>query len=180
MDGMNYVDHKLPFIVAGLSVINLTTTYQNLVNFTSMPVFGPNYWQYPGKAIRVRAIGLSTTGATPGTLTFSFLYGPATPGSGTTLAGVSVTWTASQTNMTFIAELQVRCRTLIGGGFQGNLLAAGRMLLQGTGLFALPPTGLAVQTVDFAQPFCIVPQASRSGSTAESLTVQEIMYEALN
>lgn len=181
MDGNPYVDHKTPFIVATQPLVTLTSVYQNLlVPPQQAPIMGSNYFNYVGKAVRVRTHGMATSGATPGNFTVALLYGDGQPNGGVQLGGLQAGWTASLVNQDFILEALVRCVGLAAGGTQGSLFMTGKFLFQGWGQGAVSPFTQTAQTCDLTLPYYINFQMKRSGSTSETAQIHEIMFEALN
>lgn len=177
MDGLNYVDHKTPIMVTSGSTISLLTTYQALVTPGNLPIMGSNYFNWVGKAVRVRAFGQATSAATPGNFQLGIMYGDGTNNNGTSLGNLSGTWTANNVGLSWIAEWIVRCRAT---GTSGSLFGVASFLFQGWGIGTITPFNAAPVTVDLTQPYYFSPQWLRSGSTAETCQLHEIMYEALN
>lgn len=179
MDGPFYVNVLEPFVIADASSVTLSGTLQLISPATHMPILGNNFFNYPGKAVRIRAQGRATSAATPGNLSFGFYYGAATNNTGTSMAGVSYAWTANQANTTWVADIWVRCRvigtsgTLVSGGFFHNQNAGGR--------FPINPLSLATAaSIDLTAANYITIQASRSGSTAETMQLMDYQVEVLN
>ena len=177
MDGPWYIDSKPPHTAVSASAVTLTTTLQLLCPGAFIPQFPSNYFGYIGKAVRCRFFGQCTSGTTPGSLTFNLMWGPATANTGTTVAGVAVGWAASSANYSFWFEFVVRCRAL---GASGSLFGGGWGFIQNTGTFMVSPTSPAAVTVDLTQNYFLMPQVSRSGSTAETIQLHDAIYEAVN
>ena len=93
------------------------------------------------------------------------------------MAGVAVGWAASSANYSFWFEFVVRCRAL---GASGSLFGGGWGFIQNTGTFMVSPTSPAAVTVDLTQNYFLMPQVSRSGSTAETIQLHDAIYEAVN
>lgn len=176
-DGPFYVDTRLPDIVATPPAVTLTTSPQILASGAYLPQLPANYFNYVGKTVRVRVQGQATSGTTPGAFIFVWTYGPATSNSGIQLCGSSMVWTASVTNGTFISEIIIRCRAI---GVSGSLYAVGTALLQNSGIILLPGTSPAAVAADLTGSNYITPQASRNGSTAETIQMFDYVFEALN
>lgn len=185
MDGNFYVDSRLPFISGDVSPVTLATTDKALVPLANLPILGGNYFSYIGKAVRIKMFGKMTTGATPGNLTFSMYYGTGADANGTVVAASgAVAGVANGSNLSWMMEMIVRCRTL---GATGTLF--------GTGIFT-PSVGLVLSTVqpmlipasspaasstiDLTAALLLSPQFKRSGNTAEAMTVHEYSFESLN
>lgn len=177
-DGPFYVDTREPYTVTLPASVTLTTVLAILCPGSFIPQLPANYFNFVGKAVRVRCAGQATSGTTPGALDFQFNYGSAISNTGSNLCGVNVTWTASVSQAQFIAEAIVRCRSL---GTSGTLSSWGYLLLQNTGTVLMPPTGGGtIATVDLTTANYIIPQCSRSGSTAETIQMFDYSFEALN
>lgn len=178
MDGRFYVDTHLPDDVSTPAAVTLTTSNQIICPAASLFQFPPYYFNYVGKAVRIRCQSQATSGATPGNHNFQMNWGPATSNSGTLLCGVTfTTWAASVTGALSIAEIIIRCRAL---GTSGSLWAYGTYFLENTGTANMSPNSPAAVTVDLSQNYFVTPQCSRSGSTAETIQMMEYMVEALN
>lgn len=182
MYGQFYVDHREPWVIADAPAVTLNTFagggLRSLIPVTYMPNLGNNYFGYVGKAIRLRAVGRGTTGATPGSLTAQILAGDGTDNNGLALGGGTVTWTASRTNDTWMWESYVRCRAL---GTSGSLFAQSWLFYNGTGIFQMNVSSPAATTVDLtAASLYITLQVYRSGSTVETMQLIDFMMEALN
>lgn len=178
MDSSYYEESLLPFNAATQSAITMTTSYQALVPGAFLPIMGNNYFNFPGKAVRIRAYGLASTGTTPGALTFSLLYGTGANNNGTLMGGVAINFVASRTNDCWFAEFVVRCRVT---GASGSLMGVGWFDLNAVGAVLLSPSSPAAATVDLTAATNVLTfQASRSGSTVETIQLLDIFYEALN
>lgn len=184
MDGQFFVDSRLPFIAADVASVTLSTTDKALVPIANLPILGQNYFSYVGKAVRIKAFGRITTGATPGNGTFSLYLGSGADANGTILAAsAAVALTASQTNLSWELELIARARAL---GATGSLLVTGRMLFNNAVLantlqpLLFPASAPAAVTVDLTAASVLSPQFKRSGSTAETMQVHEFSFESLN
>ena len=177
MDGPFYVEHLKPYSVQTQVSVTLTATLQILCPGAVIPQLPANFFGFPGKTVRVRVMGTCTSAATPGNLDFQINYGAATNNTGINIAGVNVGWAANQAGTTYIAEFFIRCRSI---GTSGTLIGAGLLFIQNTGLVGMPPFGPTVSTVDTTTANYLIPQVSRSGSTAETITMFEYTMEALN
>lgn len=174
--GAFYRDSILPFSAGAQTSVTLSTSSKRIAPNDAFPQLG-GYFNYVGRALRVRISGKYTTGATPGNLSFSPLWGPGVDNSGTNLGGVSLTGVVNLTDYSFFYEATVRCRAL---GASGSLLAQGLVWFQNTALGLCPPASPAAVTVDLTQNYYIQPQILRSGSTTETIQVLDIFFESLN
>lgn len=184
-DGLFYVDSRAPFIGGDVAAVTLATTAKALIPIANIPILGGNYFNFIGKAVRIRLFGRMTTVLTPGNGQFSLYYGSGADAVGTVIAQTAaVALTASQTNMSWQAEMIVRCRTL---GNAGTLFCTGEfranvaVLASSLQPILIPATAPAASaSVDLTSSQILSPQFSRSGSTAETMQVHDVSYEALN
>ena len=184
-DGLFYVDTRAPHISADVASVTLSTTDLALIPVANIPILGSNYFSFVGKAMRLKLFGRMTTGATPGNGTFDIWWG-AGGAAATTLLASSATFalTASMTNTVWWSELIIRCRAL---GASGSLFVTGYFGIINSAtsttvasIFPVPSTAPAAVTADLTQSFVVSPQFKRSGSTAETMQVHEVSYEAMN
>jgi hypothetical protein len=183
-DGLFYVDTRAPHISADIASVTLATTDKALIPVANVPVLGANYFSWIGKAVRLTMFGRITTAATPGTGTFDLYWGNGTDANGTIIgASPAFTLIASQTSLSWRLEAIIRCRALGAAGV-GALFVTGQMNFNTAVVaagFGLIPANLAAQTlVDLTAANVISPQFKRSGSTAETMQVHDVLYEALN
>ena len=182
-DGNYYRDSKAPFIVADETSVTLNTTSLLLhsMQWTSLPAA----YFTPGKKLKLTMLGRTTTGTTPGNYTFELRYGTTSNG-GTILAtSAAIAAGASKTNITWFAELYVHCRAV---GTSGTLFGWGWVAAEPSSVVLpaannpafLPTTAPAGTTVDTTAAQGINLQLKRSGSTAETAQVHDIVFEALN
>lgn len=184
-DGPFYVDSRAPFISGDVASVTLATTNKALIPAANIPVLGSNYFSYVGKAMRIRLFGRITTAATPGNGQLSLLYGTGADANGVVVCqSAAFALTASQTNLSWMAEFIIRCRTM---GATGTLFGTG-VFCANVGVVAstlqpvMIPTSApaASASVDLTASLLLSPQFSRSGSTAETMQVHDVSYEALN
>jgi len=188
MDGAFYQDSRLPFQTADFPQITLSTTSLMLWPAGgSSSATGAGYWT-PGKKMRIRMFGKMTTAATPGNLTIEIRYGTTDAG-GTILATSAATaLAANKTNISWWSECVVQSRDDVMGTSKA-LFAFGYFFYDGAGgLFTttsqnplvLPASAAAAVNVDLTAANAINVQMKRSGSTAETVTVQELSVVAEN
>jgi hypothetical protein len=183
MDGPFYLDTRPPFMGADLSTVTLSTTDKALYPKDNFPVLGGQYWAFIGKKMNLRAFGKITTAATPGNLTFDVYYGTGADANGTILASsAALTLVASQTNISWEVDLKIRCVTI---GSAGALYVTGKFLIGSAVVAAanglIPASAAAsVGSLDLTAANIISLQAKRSGSTAETMTVQDLDIIAMN
>jgi len=181
-DGHFYNDLREPFISADQTAVTLAATAKALYTASAFPVLGGQYFSRPGKKLAIRLFGKITTGATPGNGSFNVYYGTGADANGVLLmTGTPVALTASQTNLSWQAEIFVHCRST---GSAGTLFCSGSAVFNESVLatrMLLPASGAAVSgACDLTAALIISVQFLRSGSTAETMTVQDMEVIALN
>lgn len=180
-DGLFYVDTRPPFLVADVAAVTLATTDKALYPAGAFPVLGAGYFGWPGKALKITLFGRITTAVTPGNGTFDVYWGTGADANGTLImTGTAVALTASQTNLSWRAEFIVRCRAV---GTSGSLMCTGwakfnEAVLAATQLY--PASAPAAVTVDTTVANIVSVQYKRSGSTAETMQVHELVVQPLN
>lgn len=184
-DGIFYNDLREPFIGADIASVTLAATAKALYTASNFPVLGGQYWARIGKALRIRLFGRMTTAATPGNGSFNVYYGSGADANGTILmTGTPVALVANGTNLSWMAEIDVHCRSI---GSAGTLFCTGfalfhvGLLLSTNAPMLLPASAAAVSgTLDLTAANIISMQFLRSGSTAETMLVHSMQVIALN
>jgi hypothetical protein len=184
MDGAFYNDLRPPFIVADQAAVTLSTTDKALYTASAFPVLGGQYW-WQGKKAKIRLFGKITTVLTPGNGTFDIYYGTGADANGVLLASsAAFALTASQTNLSWELELCVSCRST---GSSGTLFVDGsakfnNAVVASTLQPILIPASAAVVSgaCDLTAALIISVQFKRSGSTVETMTVQDLEWIPLN
>jgi hypothetical protein len=184
-DGLFYNDLREPFMASDLSPVTLASTAKALYTASSFPILGGQYFARVGKKLRIRLFGKMTTALTPGNGSFNVYYGTGADANGVVLmTGTPVALSASQTNVSWEATVNVRCITT---GSSGTLYCTGKAHFN-VGVIAstlqpimLPASGAAVSgACDLTAALIISVQYLRSGSTAETMAVQDMEVVALN
>jgi hypothetical protein len=182
-DGLFYNDLREPFIASDIPAVTLLTTGLALYPASNFPVLGGQYFARVGKKLYIRLFGNITTAVTPGNGTFDIYYGTGAAANGVLLASSAAhTLLASQTTLSFEVQLRVHCRSIGSTGtlfvdgnwrFNTSVVAAG---------FGLIPAATAVVSgaCDLTAALIISVQYKRSGSTAETMRVQDMEVVALN
>jgi hypothetical protein len=184
-DGLFYNDLREPFISADIASVTLSTTAKALYPQSNFPVLGGQYFARPGKTLRIKLFGRITTGTTPGNGSFAVYYGTGADANGVLLASsATLALTASQTNLSWEAEVDVHCRTT---GSAGTLFCTGRALFNNAVLAStlqpmlIPASAPVVSgACDLTAANIISVQFLRSGSTAETMQVHYMSVIALN
>lgn len=185
MDGAFYQDTREPFVVADLAAVALAATAKALYTPSAFPVLGGQYFARPGKKLKIRLFGKITTAVTPGNGSFDIYYGTGADANGVLLASSgALALTASQTNLSWTAEIIVTCRST---GSAGTLFVDGIAhfnvgVLASTLQPMMIPASAAVVSgaCDLTAALIISVQFKRSGSTVETMTVQDMEVTALN
>lgn len=167
-----------PLAEADLTAVTLAATYKALYPAASFPVLDTNFFNRVGKRMRVRAFGKITTAATPGNGQMAIFYGTGADADGVNLvASAAQTLVASQTNLTWEAEFDVQVRSV---GATGTLFARGKMLFNpavvavGAGILIPASAPVVSAACDLTAAKILSIQFLRSGSTAETMTVQDL------
>jgi hypothetical protein len=184
-DGLFYNDLREPFISTDQGAVTLSTTAKALYTAAAFPVLGGQYFVRVGKKLRIRLFGRMTTGTTPGNGSFNVYYGTGGDANGVLLmTGTPVALSASQTNLSWNAEIFVHCRTT---GATGTLFCTGKahfhvsLIASTLQPILLPASAAAVSgSCDLTAANIISVQYLRSGSTAETMQVHDIEVIALN
>jgi hypothetical protein len=184
-DGLFYNDLREPFIAADQAAVTLATTDKAIYTPSAFPVLGGQYWARVGKKMRIRLFGKITTVLTPGNGQFDVYYGDGTDANGTLLASsAAFALTASQTNLSWWADVYVHARSLGSAGtlFCDGLAHFNNAVVASTLQPILIPASAAVVSgaCDLTAAKIISVQFKRSGSTAETMTVQDLEVTAVN
>ncbi len=181
-DGLFYNDLREPFIGTDITGVTLAATNKALYPTSNFPVLGGQYFSRIGKKLRIRLFGRMTTVLTPGNGTMSIYYGTGADANGTILASSAAhALTASQTNVSWYAEINVHCRSI---GSAGTLFCTGTLKYNEALVAAeqlIPTSAPAVSAgVDLTAANIISVQYNRSGSTAETMQVHDLEVVAMN
>jgi hypothetical protein len=184
-DGNFYVDSRSPFMSADVAAVTIGAANKALLPIANLPPLGANFFSFVGKAVRIRAFGRWNTAATPGTQTFSLLWGTGADANGTSvLTSQVITPIASLVNTSWMFECIVRCRAM---GATGSLIANGAFkflnsltLTAAISEFLLPATANAAVTVDLTAANVLSLQSLAVTSTTNTMQVHEYNQESLN
>jgi hypothetical protein len=184
-DGLFYRDLRVPFQLANLGAITLSTTMLQLtpLGVTAPGILPANYW-WAGKTVKLTAIVKTVTGTTPGNFQWGMSFGStAAPACNvTTVARAPV---ASVTSTAFLVGYAKCWSTGTAGTLSmwGYVMwdLAGNLSTAGPDVFPSGGGPTVVSTIDTtAAGNQLSFQALRSGSTAETVTVLDQIMEALN
>ncbi|MEY2855670.1 MAG: hypothetical protein RL030_2802 [Pseudomonadota bacterium] len=184
-DGLFYVDTREPHLVSDIAAVTLAATAKALYPASAFPVLGGQYFNRPGKAIKISLWLKLVMGGTPGNFSFNLHWGTGADANGTLIcvAGTPVALNASVTKCIY-AEFIVRCLTT---GTAGTLQATGWAIADGLLITAgtlnpilIPTAGAAASAaLDLTAANIVSVQALQSG-TAGTAQVQSLLVEALN
>jgi hypothetical protein len=182
-DGLFYNDLREPFIAADISPVTLLTTNLALYPPSNFPVLGGQYFSRIGKKLQIDIFGKITTAATPGNGQFNIYYGTGAAANGVVLqSSPAFVLIAAQTNLSWHLVLRVHARSL---GSTGTLFCRGlahfNPAVVAAGEVWIPASAAAVSSAcDLTAALIISVQFLRSGSTVETMTVQDMEVTALN
>lgn len=184
-DGVFYQDTREPHITTDVAAVTLAATQKALYPVSNFPNLGGQYFARPGKKMKVCLFGRMTTVLTPGNLTLAVLFGTGADANGVTLvSSAAVALIASQTNISWMMEVVVHCRSI---GSAGTLFARGwfqcnpALIASTAQPIMLPATAPVVSgACDLTAALIVSLQAARSGSTAETMQVHDMTVQAMN
>lgn len=188
----NYHETRAPYhATADMAAVTLLTTSVNVVPLATIPgsafTTAAGYWDL-GKKIEIVLFGKFTTVLTPGNLTIEIRYqtGATTEAGGTILAtSPAVALTASKTNISWWLTAQIEARGLPSTA--SPLFAWGKFMSDQAGLLIpaannpmlIPASAAASVNVDTTLAGAVTIQMKRSGSTVETVTVQDPQVNSL-
>lgn len=184
-DGLFYHDTREPHIGLDITAVTLAATAKALYPASNFPVLGGQYFARVGKKLRIRLFGRITTVLTPGNGSFDIYYGTGADANGVLLASsAALALTASQTNLSWWVDVSVHCRSI---GSTGTLFCVGEAgfnvaVLASTLQPMLIPASAPVVSAacDLTAALILSVQFKRSGSTAETMQVHDMMVTAVN
>lgn len=185
-DGLFYLDLREPHLVSDIAPVTMAATAKAVYPAAAFPVLGGQYFNRPGKAIKISLWLKLALGGTPGNFSFNVHWGTGADANGTLIctAGTPVALTASVTKCIY-AEFTVRCLTT---GTTGTLQCTGwavadpLMIASSTNLnpILIPTAGAAASgSLDLTAASIVSVQVLQSG-TAATITCQSLLVEALN
>lgn len=182
-DGLFYQDLREPHFVSNLAPITLAATAKAIYTSANFPVLGGQYFNRPGKALKISLSLLLTMPATPGNFSFNVHWGTGADANGTLICAAGTPVALTNATKRGYLELLVRCLTT---GTAGTLQAQGIAWFD-PGVIAstlqpmmIPTTGAAASaSLDLTAANIISVQALQSG-TAGTVTVEHLAVESLN
>lgn len=183
-DGLFYLDTREPHIVTDVTAVTMAATAKAIYPAAAFPVLGGQYFNRPGKAIRICLWCKIIVAGTPGNFSFNVHWGTGADANGTLIcvAGTPVALSASVTKCLY-AEFTIRCLTT---GTAGTLQATGWAVVDPLLIAAtlnpilIPTAGAAASAaLDLTAANIVSVQALQSG-TAGSIQCQQLQVIALN
>ncbi len=182
-DGLFYLDTREPHLVSDIAPVTLTTTAKALYPAQSFPVLGGQYFNRPGKAIKICMWIKLVMPSTPGNFSFNVHWGSGADATGTLICVAGTPVALTNATKCGYCEVTVRCLTT---GTAGTLQATGVAWFD-PGVIAstlqpimFPSAGAAASgSLDLTAANIVSVQALQSG-TAGTATVQELKVYALN
>ena len=180
----NYHETIDPAVNTDEAAVTLAATYSALIP-TARYNLGTQFFSKVGRRLRIRAFGKITTGITPGNGQIGILFGTNASANGVNVVqSAAFALTASQTNLSWNAEFYIHCRSL---GATGTLFGTGWIefnpaVVASTAQPLMIPPSAAVVSAACDLTGTLVPslQFLRSGSTAETITVQDYDLSPMN
>ena len=128
-DGLFYLDTREPHIVTDIPAVTMAATAKAIYPASAFPVLGGQYFNRPGKALKISMWLKLVLGATPGNFSFQPMWGTGADANGTVtcVTGTPVALNASVTKCIY-AEFVTRCLTT---GTAGTLQTTGWAVADG-------------------------------------------------
>lgn len=180
----NYHETIDPACVADEAAVTLAVTYKALVPAARYNL-GPQFFNKIGRRLRIRAFGKMTTALTPGNGQIGILFGTGADANGINVVqSAAVALIASQTNISWEFEAYISCRSLGATGtlFGDGRFCAGPAVIATTSSPMFLPASAAVVSAACDLTSTLIPslQFLRSGSTVETMTVQDYDISPMN
>jgi len=180
----NYHETVDPPVFADEAAVTLAATNKALLP-ASRYNLGTQFFNKPGRKLRINVFGKITTGATPGNGTMAILFGTGADANGVSVvASAAFALIASQTNLAWEATFYVSCRST---GPTGTLFGRGWLefnpaVVASTAQPLMIPASAPVVSAACDLTGTLIPsvQFLRSGSTAETMTVQDYDISPMN
>jgi hypothetical protein len=181
----NYHETLDPAVFADEATITLAATYKALLPTARYSQLGTQFFNRAGRKLRITAFGKITTVLTPGNGQIGILFGTNADANGVTVCqSAAFALSVSQTNLSWKAVFDIHARSL---GATGTLFGEGivwfnNAVVANTLQPILIPASAAAASSSVDLTGTLVPslQFLRSGSTAETITVQDYTLEPLN
>jgi hypothetical protein len=184
-DGLFYEDLREPHMVLDIPAVTMAATAKAVYPAAAFPVLGGQYFNRPGKAIKISLWLKLVLAGTPGNFSFVCYWGTGADANGTVIhvTGTPVALQASVTKCIY-AEFTIRCLTTgTAGTLQGTgwAIADGLLITAGTlNPILIPTAGAAASaSLDLTASNIVSVQVLQSG-TAGTIQCQSLLVEALN
>jgi hypothetical protein len=184
-DGLFYTDLREPHFVSDIAAVTMAATAKAIYPASAFPVLGGQYFNRPGKTIKISMWLKVAVTTSPGNFSFALYWGTGADANGTQIctAGTAVALNASVTKCIY-AEFVIRCLTT---GTAGTLQATGWAVADGLLITAgtlnpilIPTAGAAASgSLDLTAANIVSVQCLQSG-TAGTIQCQQLLVEALN
>lgn len=178
-DGIHYLDQKEPHMTAAQSAVTLATTDKLIIPAAFTTNWSSGFGGKPGKTAYWTYYGSITTALTPGNIGVELYWGTADAGGTLLASSAALALVASQTTIPFRVEAYLKNRGPYGSACSVLPWAICKF---GTAVIASPndhfivpsgaPTAVNIDATAASGFNC---QVKRSGSTAETLTVQDVI-----
>lgn len=180
----NYHETIDPPCFADEAAVTLAATYKALIP-TSRYNLATQFFSKPGRRLRIRAFGKITTAVTPGNGQMGILFGSNVDANGVNVVqSAAFALVASQTNIAWNVEIYVHCRSIgpTGTLFGTGVFEVNSAVVASTAQPIMLPPSAAVVSAACDLTATLVPslQFLRSGSTAETITVQDFDISPMN
>lgn len=178
--GIHYLDKTEPFVTAAQAAVTLATTDKLIVPAAFTNAWSAGFGGKPGKTIYLTYYGSITTAVTPGNIGVELYWGGADAGGTLLASSAAIALVASQTTVPFRIEAYLTNRGPYGTACSVLPWAICKF---GTAVIASPndhfivppgaPTAVNIDATLASVGFNV--QIKRSGSTAETVTVQDVV-----
>ncbi len=159
MDGAFYQDMREPFFVTDITATAITTTASVIYTAAQFPPLGANYFNRPGKMLKIRLWLKIAATTTPGNISFNVHWGTGAAANGTLICVAGTPVAMANVTKGLYLEVTVRCLT---AGSTGTLEATG---------WAICDPALVASTL---QPM-MIPTAGAAASASLDLTAANVV-----
>lgn len=183
-DGLFYQDMREPFFVTDIAAVTILTTATAIYTAAQFPPLGSNYFNRPGKMLKIRLWVKTIAVATPGNISWNLHWGTGANANGTLIMTAGTPVAATAGTKCYFLEITIRCLT---PGATGTLEATGYVIAD-PGLIAstlqpimLPTAGAAASAaLDLTAALIPSVQALMSGSAGTTMQMQQMEVVACN
>lgn len=174
----NFAELLMPTPIADQTAVAGTT--EGVIWAAQFSALPANFFDSPGKTARVRALGVMTTGATPGTLTLTPRYGTTTAGTSLGAGAASGTLATSVTAVPWFLDFTIVCRAI---GASGSVVGFG--VWESPRGFVTAPGSVecgnaSTATIDTGSATGGLTIGATLSNAGSSLTTKKVAIESLN